>query len=44
MHAASMMDKLETDMREMKAQGEKFEHRFHDAGIFEHELGGGKKK
>ena len=41
MHAAFMMDKLETDMREMKAQGEKSEHWFHDAGIFEHELGGG---
>lgn len=26
------LDKLEVDMREMKSQGEKFEHWFHDAG------------
>ena len=44
MHIASMMNKLETDMREMKAQGEKFGHWLHDAGIFEHERGGGAGK
>ena len=34
MHIASKMSKLEMDMREMKAQGETFEHWLHDAGIF----------
>ena len=31
-------------MREMKAQGEKFGHWLHDAGIFENERAGGSRK